>query len=81
MTAERCATRAAEPRPSTPGRTGNGDAGSNCVEVAPLHDGRIAVRNSKHPEAGVVFFTLAEMDAWIKGCEVGEFDDLADTGR
>lgn len=57
------------------------DAGSNCVEVAPLHDGRIAVRNSKHPESGVVFFTPAEMDAWIKGCKAGEFDDLTGTGQ
>jgi len=23
-----------------------------------------------------VFFTRAEMDAWIKGCKAGEFDDL-----
>jgi hypothetical protein len=27
--------------------------------------------------AGVVFFTSAEMDAWIKGIKAGEFDDLA----
>lgn len=47
-----------------------------CVEVAPLDDGRIAVRNSNHPEAGVVFFTPAEMDAYIKGVKAGEFDDL-----
>ena len=52
------------------------DAGGNCVEVAPLHDGAIAVRNSKHPEAGAVLFTPAEMDAWIRGCKAGEFDDL-----
>lgn len=57
------------------------DQGGACVEVAPLHDGRIAVRNSNHREAGVVFFTAAEMDAWIKGCKAGEFDDLADTAR
>jgi len=49
----------------------------SCVEVAPLADGRSAVRNSNHPEAGVVFFTRAEMDAWIKGVKAGEFDDLA----
>lgn len=48
-----------------------------CVETAPLADGRVAVRNSNHPEAGVVFFTRPEMDAWIKGCKAGEFDDLA----
>ncbi|MFD8863903.1 DUF397 domain-containing protein [Streptomyces sp. NPDC059590] len=47
-----------------------------CVEVAPLADGRIAVRNSKTPEAGIVFFTRSEMDAWLKGVKAGEFDDL-----
>jgi hypothetical protein len=52
------------------------DQGS-CVEAAPLADGRIAVRNSNHPQAGVVFSTRAEMDAWINGVKAGEFDDLA----
>jgi hypothetical protein len=47
-----------------------------CVEVALLGDGRSAVRNSNHPEAGVVLFTRAELDAWIKGVKAGEFDDL-----
>lgn len=48
-----------------------------CVDTAALDDGHIAVRNSNHPEAGVVFFTPAEMAAWINGCKSGEFDDLA----
>jgi hypothetical protein len=47
-----------------------------CVEVAPLDDDRTAVRNSNHPDAGVVLFTRAEMHAWIKGVKAGEFDDL-----
>ena len=34
------------------------------------------MRNSNHPEAGVVLFTRAEMDAYIKGIKAGEFDDL-----
>ncbi len=55
---------------------GGGTGGGDCVEVAPL-DGRIAVRNSNHPEKGAVLFTRAEMDAWIKGVRAGEFDDLA----
>jgi hypothetical protein len=54
----------------------SGHQGS-CVEIAPLADGSIAVRNSNHPQAGVVLFTRAEMDAWIKGVKAGEFDDLA----
>ncbi|MBA0124378.1 DUF397 domain-containing protein [Haloechinothrix sp. YIM 98757] len=48
-----------------------------CVEVAALNDGRIAVRNSNHPQASTVLFTRAEIAAWIKGCQAGEFDDLA----
>ena len=47
-----------------------------CVETAQLPDGTIAVRNSNHPQAGAVYFTPAEMNAWIKGCKAGEFDDL-----
>ncbi len=47
-----------------------------CVETAQLADGTVAVRNSNHPQAGVVFFTPAEMNAWINGCKAGEFDDL-----
>jgi Domain of unknown function (DUF397) len=47
-----------------------------CVQLAPLPDGRVAVRNSNHPEAGTVFFTRREMDAWVRGAKAGEFDDL-----
>ncbi|MGH3771154.1 MAG: DUF397 domain-containing protein [Pseudonocardiaceae bacterium] len=53
----------------------SGDEGDS-VETALLADGRIAVRNSNDPESDVVFFTRAEMDAWIKGCKAGEFDDV-----
>lgn len=47
-----------------------------CVEAAALDDGRIAVRNSNYPDRGVVFFTRAEMAAWIKGVKNDEFDSL-----
>ncbi len=56
--------------------SGGGNGGGQCVEVAVLEDGRIAVRNSKRPGDGVVFFTRAEMAAWIKGVKNAEFDDL-----
>jgi hypothetical protein len=48
-----------------------------CVEVAVLADGQIAVRNSNRREAGHMLFARAEMAAWIKGVKAGEFDDLA----
>jgi hypothetical protein len=51
--------------------------GGTCVEVAALPDGRVAVRNSNHPDGGAVCFTRAEMHAWIQGVKAGEFDDLA----
>ncbi|MGH3821237.1 MAG: DUF397 domain-containing protein [Pseudonocardiaceae bacterium] len=44
--------------------------------VASPADGTISLRNSNHPDTGVVFFTRAEIAAWIKGCKAGEFDDL-----
>lgn len=48
----------------------------DCVEVAPLPDGGVALRDSKHPEAGHLTFTRSEMAAWIAGAKAGEFDDL-----
>jgi hypothetical protein len=36
----------------------------------------IAMRHSKEPEQGTLFYTRSEMDAFIKGCKAGEFDDL-----
>jgi Domain of unknown function (DUF397) len=58
-------------------RSSFSNGGGNCVEVARLADGTTAVRNSNHPGDGTVFFTPAEMDAFIKGAKAGEFDDLA----
>ncbi len=52
------------------------NGGGNCVEVAALDDGGVAVRHSKAPDAGTLVFTRAEMAAWIDGCKAGEFDDL-----
>ncbi|HEY3139828.1 MAG TPA: DUF397 domain-containing protein [Acidimicrobiales bacterium] len=48
----------------------------DSVEVAQLRDGRTALRNRNHHEQGVVVFTPSEIEAWIKGCKAGEFDDL-----
>lgn len=56
--------------------SGTADDKDNCVELGALPDGRVAVRNSKAPEAGVVFFTRAEMAAYVAGVKAGEFDDL-----
>jgi hypothetical protein len=49
---------------------------AECVEVAELDDGRIGVRNSKAPDAGMAIFTRPEIDAFVRGVQAGEFDDL-----
>lgn len=48
----------------------------NCVEVAGLPGGAIAVRNSRHPSGPALIYTRAEMDAFLAGVKNGEFDDL-----
>lgn len=49
--------------------------GSDCVEVAALGDGRIALRDSKHPGDAVTFLTRSEMAAFIRGVKANEFDN------
>jgi hypothetical protein len=44
---------------------GGGHGGADCVELAVLADGRFAVRDSKNPGGGVVFFASAELGALI----------------
>ncbi|HLX47484.1 MAG TPA: DUF397 domain-containing protein [Streptosporangiaceae bacterium] len=47
-----------------------------CVELAGLDDGHIALRNSNRPQDGVILFTRAEIAAWLQGAKHGEFDHL-----
>ncbi len=49
--------------------------GGSCVE-ARRHGGAIEVRNSKHPDAGTVRFTVEEWDSFLFGAKRGEFDAL-----
>ncbi|HET6503640.1 MAG TPA: DUF397 domain-containing protein [Amycolatopsis sp.] len=48
----------------------------NCVEVAPLATGEIAIRNSRFPLGPVLVYTRAEMAAFLAGAKDGEFDDV-----
>ncbi|HKD98901.1 MAG TPA: DUF397 domain-containing protein [Micromonosporaceae bacterium] len=48
----------------------------NCVEMAPLPAGGIAVRNSRHPHGPVLIYTSAEIAAFIAGARDGDFDNL-----
>jgi hypothetical protein len=49
----------------------------NCVELAALSDGRVAVRNSRQPDGPALVYTRGEVAAFLVGVRNGEFDDLA----
>lgn len=53
--------------------------GGNCVEVAVLADGRVAVRDSKDPDGGMLLFTTAAMTAWTSGIKDDAFSLCART--
>ncbi|WP_327091039.1 DUF397 domain-containing protein [Nonomuraea sp. NBC_01738] len=48
----------------------------NCVEVAALPTGEIAMRNSRFPDDPALVYTRAEITAFVLGAKDGEFDDL-----
>src|SRR5690349_10438810 len=51
----------------------------NCVEVAMLGGGEVAVRNSRHPAGPALVFTPAEWSAFVVGMQRDEF--ALPTGR
>jgi hypothetical protein len=51
------------------GTRSNG-SGGNCVEVADLPDGGLAIRDSKNPERTPLLFTPAEREAFVVGVKV-----------
>ena len=55
----------------------SGPTGGNCVEVAFLADGQIAMRNSRHPQGPALIFTRSEWDAFLGGAKDGEFGRAA----
>jgi hypothetical protein len=48
----------------------------NCVEVACLPGGEIAMRNSRFPGGPVLLYTQAEVAAFLAGAKDGEFDGM-----
>jgi hypothetical protein len=49
----------------------------NCVEVASLPGGGVAVRNSRYPDGPALVYTRAEIGAFLAGVRNGEFDTFA----
>lgn len=54
--------------------------GGNCVELAALPTGDVAVRNSRHPAGPALIYTREELAAFLGGVKDGEFDALLADG-
>lgn len=52
-------------------------ANGECVEVAQLSNGEVAMRNSRDPSGPALVYTRAEISAFVAGVKSGEFDGAA----
>jgi hypothetical protein len=48
----------------------------NCVELAMLPGGEIAMRNSRDPDGPALIYTSAEIAAFVQGAKEGDFDNF-----
>jgi Domain of unknown function (DUF397) len=73
----RGATSAAEPPGAARARwvksTHSGPTGGNCVEVAVLAGGRVAVRNSRRPAGPALVFPAAQWATFVARARDGAF--------
>ncbi|GII57907.1 transcriptional regulator [Planotetraspora thailandica] len=51
----------------------------NCVELAELPDGRVAIRNSRHPSGPVLVYERDDMAAFLTSAKNGAFDDFLES--
>ncbi|WP_433224650.1 DUF397 domain-containing protein [Microtetraspora malaysiensis] len=54
--------------------TKSGSNGGDCIEVAPLPGGRVAIRDTESPGQAPFVVTASVWDAFIDGAKRGEFD-------
>jgi hypothetical protein len=57
-------------------KSGRSSAQGNCVEVARLPGGEVAMRNSRHPEGPTLVFTYPEFEAFVLSAKDGDFNSL-----
>ncbi|MFE9621523.1 DUF397 domain-containing protein [Streptomyces sp. NPDC052016] len=57
-------------------KSSHSNAEGNCVEVAVLDGGGVALRNSRDPDGPALVYTPAEVAAFLAGAKGGEFDHL-----
>ncbi|MEU4579992.1 DUF397 domain-containing protein [Nonomuraea sp. NPDC023979] len=54
--------------------TKSGSNGGNCLEVAPLSGGRVAIRDTEAPDQAPYVVRGPVWAAFIDGAKMGEFD-------
>jgi hypothetical protein len=57
-------------------KSGRSNPSGNCVEMAALPGGGVAVRNSRHPGGPALIYTRDEIVAFLQGAKDGDFDNL-----
>ncbi|MET9800176.1 DUF397 domain-containing protein [Streptomyces sp. NPDC006368] len=57
-------------------KSSHSNATGNCVEMAVLPDGQVAVRNSRDPEGPALVYTREEVAAFVAGARDGDFDSV-----
>ncbi|MFH8617500.1 DUF397 domain-containing protein [Streptomyces sp. NPDC017979] len=55
-------------------KSSHSNATGNCVELAGLPDGSVAIRNSRDPQGPALIYTRDEVVAFLAGARGGEFD-------
>ena len=54
--------------------TRSGSDGTDCIEVAPLSEGRVGIRDTESPDATPYVVRGSVWAAFIDGAKKGEFD-------
>jgi hypothetical protein len=65
-----------DPSPGLSWRKASASGHNGCVEVAPLTDGGVAVRDSKNVAGPMLEFNRHEWVSFLDGLGKGEFDHL-----
>jgi hypothetical protein len=58
-------------------KSSHSNPNGNCVEVAELTGGKIALRDSRHPGGPALIYIRAELAAFVQAVKEGEFDETA----
>jgi hypothetical protein len=54
--------------------TASGSNGGNCIEVAPLSEGRVGIRDTERPDLAPYIVSGNVFAAFVDGAKKGEFD-------